>query len=462
MDAVFNCKVKSSTVPNIKWMKQITKTEYSNYVQQNNMPILSSSQVHSMGNDEILKSFYQQPSTPSPFELNSNKINADSSIFSINDLLNGDNIVDSNLDEDVEDLKLFSLNKESNKNARIKKSEQLKLDSSDESIHYITLTSSPLIDQQIIFNKNENNYIGKLIIKQANVKDTGIYVCFAGNIKGQSSRKSFLRVVPSQFSSVAVNELNDQLYKLMDKEKPVYKENIDLNQTINYQSIGILIVLLPVLLITTFSIASICYLKHINQNKSSEKKTIFSVLKSLFSSNDCNSNHDLIHDGYTTANSESFKRKKSKFSFTSASSVRTSSENGTTKSSLGSSLSTDSSSTTATTVAYYTTIPLLAEANNMKTINNCSPPKLPSTQPPSFQASLLNPDEKLMERCTSTPSMAYYKIMDNEIIGSDCTTHNNPRVPVRSDDTATCISTNSRLYYQLTPMPISNQFYRCA
>jgi hypothetical protein len=118
--------------------------------------------------------------------------------------------------------------------------------------------------------------------------------------------------------------------------------------------------------------------------------------------------------------------------------------------------------TTATTVAYYTTIPLLAEANNMKTINNCSPPNLPSTQPPSFQASLLNPDEKLMERCTSTPSMAYYKIMDNEIIGSDCTTHNNPRVPVRSDDTATCISTNSRLYYQLTPMPISNQFYRCA
>ena len=207
MEAVFNCKVKSNTLPNIKWMKQISKTEYSNYVQQNNVPILSSSQVHSMGNDEILKSFYQQPSTPSPYELNSNKMNVDSTIFSINDLLNNNaNIADSNLDDDADDLKLFSLSKETNKNSRIKKNEQLKSDSpSDESVHYITLTSSPMIDQQITFNKNENNYIGKLTIKQANVKDTGIYVCFAGNVKGQSSRKSFLRVVPSQFSSVAVN-----------------------------------------------------------------------------------------------------------------------------------------------------------------------------------------------------------------------------------------------------------------
>ena len=55
MNAEFNCKIRSITKPNIKWMKQISKSEYSNYVQQNNVnsvPILASSQVHSMGSDQ--------------------------------------------------------------------------------------------------------------------------------------------------------------------------------------------------------------------------------------------------------------------------------------------------------------------------------------------------------------------------------------------------------------------------
>lgn len=408
MDAVFNCKIKSANLPNIKWMKQISKTEYSNYVQQNNVPHLNS-------NDDILKNFYQQLTTQTPYAEPSDK-----NIFSINDLLSPN----SN-EEDSDDLKLFSLNKEVQTHKREQKIE------SDDSVHYITLTSSPLIDQQTTFNSKENLYISKLTIKQASVKDTGVYVCFSTSLQGSNTRKSFLRVVPSQYSSVAVDELHDQLSKLMNTKESKEEQT-------NYQSIGILIVLIPVLLITSFSVVSICYLKQLNQQKGAKKKSVLTAFKSI--ANCC-----------CKSQPNEFERKKSKFSF-SSSSVRTSgsSENGTTKSSLGSSLSTDSSSTTATTVAYYTTIPLLNDKCNQ------SPPKLPNSQPPSFQTPHLN-DDKLLERCTSTPSMAYYKIVDNEMIGGD--TLRRPLNNINEfNDTDTCVSTNSRLYYQLTPMPVVHHY----
>ncbi len=428
MNAIFNCKIKSNTQPNIKWMKQISKLEYSNYVQQNdiNLPLMQSSSLQGhTNNDDIVKNFYQQLSTQSPYvELKS----IDSSIFSINDLLssNENNVNEENGydDNDVDDLKLFSLKKEKN----IKKNNGIKREINDDSVHYITLTSSPFIDQQITYNKIEKYYVSKLMIKQASVKDTGTYVCFSDNFsKGTNNRKSFLRVLPSQYSPLAVNEFKNELNKLnmiQTSEKPI-----------NYQSIGILIIIIPVIVIVLFSFVSIYCLKRLNQNNTEKKpKNILSLLKVLFNSTICCCNKN---------NSDDFKRKK--MSFKSSSSMRTnSSENGTTKSSLGSSLSTDSTSTTATTVAYYTTIPLLRE-DSMS-----SPPKLPTTQPPSFQHSQLIKDEKILERCISTPSMAYYKIVDNELIGM-----NNSRQPIyfRPDDASTCVSTNSRLYYQLTPMP---------
>lgn len=244
--------------------------------------------------------------------------------------------------------------------------------------------------------------------------------------------------------------MSNQFTKLINSNVKSNNRN-DLESASNYQSLGFLIVIVPVLLVVSFSIISICYLKQMNHQKKSVNKTN-SVLKSLCACCVKPTNVALEEEDIN-----SFKRaKRSKFTgFTSASSVRTTSgsENGTTKSSLGSSLSTDSSSTTATTVAYYTTIPLLNENNQ------CSPPKLPSTQPPSFHNVNLNKDcSKLLERCTSTPSMAYYKIVDNDLIVDPVTRQPINTIRHVNDDTATCVSSNSRLYYQLTPLPVVHHY----
>ena len=97
------------------------------------------------------------------------------------------------------------------------------------------------------------------MIKQASVKDTGIYVCFSDNFsKGSNNRKSFLKVLPSQYSPLAVNEFKNELNKLnliQTSEKPI-----------NYQSIGILIIIVPVIVIVLFSFISIYCLKRPNCN----------------------------------------------------------------------------------------------------------------------------------------------------------------------------------------------------
>lgn len=136
--------------------------------------------------------------------------------------------------------------------------------------------------------------------------------------------------------------------------------------------------------------------------------------------------------------------------------------------SLGSSMS-DSSSTSATTVAYYATIPLLLE-NNVPS----SPPPLPNSQPPTFSPVFTNPksntinqnynrsiEEVNLPRAESTPSMAYYKIVDNELENCKLPQHENDRQVVSNEykldgDTTTC---SSRFYYQLAPN--GNINYNC-
>ena len=92
---------------------------------------------------------------------------------------------------------------------------------------------------------------------------------------------------------------------------------------------------------------------------------------------------------------------------------------------LQSSLSDSSSSITATTVAYYAAIPLLIENNN-----SSPPPPLPNSPPPTFSPSFslnsklntsspnYNFQASNLERVISTPSMAYYKIVDCDLM--DC------------------------------------------
>lgn len=133
-----------------------------------------------------------------------------------------------------------------------------------------------------------------------------------------------------------------------------------------------------------------------------------------------------------------------------------------------------SSSTTATTVAYYATIPLLAAADCQ--LNGGSPPPpLPQSQPPTFihspppsfhaatgyqhqATSTIDPrlvrnsqshqQPQQLSRTESTPSMAYYKIVDSDLMLNG----NKAPLAVDNDDTMTCVSAaTSRFYYQLTP-----------
>lgn len=88
MNVEFNCRIKSLTKPNIKWMKQISKLEYANYIVQNNLngensnigEIISEiKQAHKetqdfskSEEDEMLKSFYSA-TTLSPLSVIENR-----------------------------------------------------------------------------------------------------------------------------------------------------------------------------------------------------------------------------------------------------------------------------------------------------------------------------------------------------------------------------------------------------
>lgn len=472
MDAVFTCRIKSLTQPNIKWMKQITKAEYKNYVVQNNINInpelllgepasKPSDQVDS-SDDDMLKSFYSMSTLP-PLSIVEKPKKADSNLFdeiSINDLLT-ESLGSKNLKQDDFNFELYVPN-ESKQLKQSRNNINQMTPANDESVHYITLSSSPLITEKVTYNKEQSIYVSKLTIKQASVKDSGIYVCFGGS--SNTHRKSSLKVIPASRVQSNSNDLAS-LFKLQRAKTYMYENKAEAKfDAYSMQSIGLLIVLIPVFLITSFAIASICYLRRLDQQRSKKNGTKSSVslfnccAKSEKEKNESKASycccpilsHSLIQtfDDVEVGNHQ--KRSFNKNTLTSNMSDNQSLPCAT--NSMGSSLS-DSSSTTATTVAYYATIPLLLD-------NNSPPPPLPNSQPPTFSPNSLTksnqsyqmneytPERKRgcdLERTVSTPSMAYYKIVDSDMVNSF---NRNEKF---SEDAATCVSNNSRFYYQLTP-----------
>ena len=541
MDAVFNCTLASLTKP--KWMKQITRAEYKNYVIQNNPSELQLlSQLDKLNKpteskksddlldddemkstnindaDESIKGFYVM-STQSPLSPvgTVDKTNDETDIdLSLSDLIGKDKIDSIIKEEDNSDLnedskfnfELFMPKKNQNLNPTKLKPVSSNKKDEDQSggVHYITLSSSPLIIEKQILNKDQNYYINQLIIKQADVKDSGIYVCFGNNAK--IVRKAYLKVLPNNNNKMFSDNYDETLSKFkeilekqnsknikVNPEKPVQSTwSVLLN---SLQSFSLLVVLIPVLIICSFAIISICYLRHLdgqkkkNLNKKDQKSGCLQNIKScLFKSNKNEKSksgsgfsccccptyatHVLMHDNFsdeteTLSNNNKKLKLSSNMSSISSSTVDRNHHHTT----VGSTLT---NSTTATTVAYYTVqVPVV--------MCDSPPPPLPVTQPPHIlsntqniipiyqQNQYLNDSNEHdsstnssnkssnLERSVSTPSMAYYKIVDCDLIDwNSIKSKNESEIAANKDvENNLTSSTNSRLYYQLTSSKSTNQ-----
>ena len=301
-DAVFNCHIKNNddrrhtNMPTIKWMKQISRAEYADYIIQNNINEASGETQSSESNtenenenesasnergpsldeDDMLKSFYSASTLPPLhiLEKNSGYTDVDDT-FLLSDLMS---------DKLKKDEFNFDLYVPSEKSTANKAAKRLKPVTSggDESVHYITLSASPLISEQISYSAELNAYVSKLTIKRASVKDSGVYVCFGGDQTSYNYRKSYLRVMPpretTQNRPLPDEALHDlaSLFKQQQQRGKNYYNAPPFSQVAtdesplavdNTQSTSFLVVLIPVLLITAFAIASICYLKRMDDMK---------------------------------------------------------------------------------------------------------------------------------------------------------------------------------------------------
>lgn len=434
MDAILECRIKhsASNLPSVKWMKKINKFEYDNYVLQNNIDAVNQfntknihneqSEIHDMNEMYKLNTkspLYWPGQLPQENDLNKKP----SSFYSLSDLigLNGlNNKLDSIKSDDFGQL-------------NIKKRSIL---NSDESAHYITLTSSLSTEQKLKFNRKQGVYISQLIIKQATVKDTGVYVCF---LDGQKNGKAFLNVLPNHFEPNMDSFLNKPDLVL---NKP--KKLNDYFTKDNVQSIGMLIFLIPMLLITAFAIASICYLKNVNKmrKRNSQKSLgIFEVIKKCCQGKKSqlnNRNIEKIPNNKNYLTSTMINNKSPEFykSHNKSHNNKSCSEAGRTTNTSFS----DTSLTSANTVPYYATVPLL---------ENSPPPPLPNTQPPCYK----NSENSNLVRSESTPSMAYYKIVENELFNNEEELATLPNVQ------NSCENQNSnRVYYQVAPNYINNSY----
>lgn len=469
MDAVFTCKVKSTHKPSIKWMKQISKIEYTNYVIQNSNTDLSKNK--DLLNDDF-RSLYLFNSLPSLSFVEKNKPNQNDNSF-ISELITGN---DENLNKDEPNFEFFIPNN-ANFGATTKKVET----TSDDSIHYITLTSSPSIIQKFSYDRINNYYIGQLTIKKASIKESGIYVCFGETNDGYSYRKSYLNVIPmiETFENLYPKNLYDtkNTYNYKDaihfNNKPVIVTKANLNDNFNtIQSIGYIIIGVPVILISLFALISICYLKKMenskNYSKSQPKSSILVLLKSMFKSKQFQDQNSEKFDS-RNFNDNSYDEKKMNSYAKNTLSTSVSSENTNTLQCITSSLATSmTDSLSNTTVAYYATIPLLAE-------NGALPPPLPNSQPPTFSPILTNSTSTKhsgqtnnIKRTESNSSMAYYKIVDSESIP-----FNNANFKYLNENDQQVVTeykldqskNSNRLYFQLAPVcnnvrSFSNTFNR--
>lgn len=450
MDAVFTCKVKSTYKPNIKWMKQISKVEYTNYVIQNaNNDLLKNKEL----NSDDIRSLYVFNSLPS---LNFVEKNSHTGDTFLNDLITGKD----NMNKDELNFEFFVPN---NFGPTTKKIET----KNDDSIHYITLSSSSSIIQKFSYDRINNYYISQLTIKQASVKDSGIYVCFGETNNGYSYRKSHLKVMPvlkpieTFYSNDLYNTYKKSNYKddIFFNNKPMDTTRTNLNHNfMTIQSIGYIIIGIPVFLISLFALISICYLKKIENlkdNQNSESKNYLAYLfKSIFKSNKtkqekfCPASRTLIDNSYDEKKMNSYAKNTL--------STSASSEHTNTLQCISSSLATSmSDSSSETTVAYYATIPLLVE-------NGISPPPLPNSQPPTFSPALANSTSVKfygqtndLKRTESNSSMAYYKIVDSQSIAfnkANCKYSSENDQQVVTEYNLDESKNSNRFYFQLAPV----------
>ena len=224
MSAELSCRVKSLTKPSIKWMKQISKSEYANYIVQNSAnsenlsvelanigkQLSASSQDSKLKfpsvdaiDEDVLKSFYAA-STLSPLAIVEKPRRADDHVADFDETLLLSDLMSQELGakSSVNDEFNFELLVPNEKSAgrvlrKTKNTARLSTGTGDESVHYITLSSSPLITEQLI-KEQGNYYLSKLTIRQASVKDSGVYVCFGDVADAYTHRKSYLKVLPSK------------------------------------------------------------------------------------------------------------------------------------------------------------------------------------------------------------------------------------------------------------------------
>ncbi|RNA06547.1 fibroblast growth factor receptor-like 1 [Brachionus plicatilis] len=457
MDAIFTCKVKSTYKPNIKWMKQISKAEYTNYVIQNsNNDLLKNKEL----NSDDLRSLYVFNSLPSLKFVEKNPQTSGYDDTFLNELITGKD----NSNKEELDFEFFVPN-DANFGSTTKKIET----KHDDSIHYITLSSSPSIVQKFSYDRINDYYISQLTIKQASVKESGIYVCFGATNNGYSYRKSYLKVVPivkpiqSFYPNNFYNSFKKDNYKddIYFNNKPVVTTRASVNDNfMTIQSIGYIIIGVPVLLISIFALISICYLKKIeslkNGKKCEKKNSTFGLFKNWFKSNQLPKNTEKFGPTSRTLMDSSYDEKKMNSYAKNTLSTSASSEHTNTLQCVTSSLATSmSDSSSETTVAYYATIPLLTE-------NGISPPPLPNSQPPTFSPVLANPTSakyygqtNQLKRVESNSSMAYYKIVDSESVPFN---HQNCKYSNENDQQIVTEykldeSTNTnRFYFQLAPV----------
>lgn len=278
-------------------MKQISKSEYKNYIIEetelgNKQTMLSKSRLISTGNnDDDLNNFFALSTLPSlgGVKLNSRSTGSEESVY-LADLMGGSREKSPSQRSTGEDFDFFipssNVEKKSSFEAYLnriglkKDSDYHSTDNSaavdDESSHYITL-SSPQVEERLSYDPERNVYVSQLILKNAQIKDSGVYVCFgaAGN-NGYSYRKSHLKVIPSilHYKDFPFNYADLDEVKLPEKSSGVNKQQQHQQPSLfNFQSIGFFIILAPVVVITLLALVSICYLRKLDSSKTKTTRT---------------------------------------------------------------------------------------------------------------------------------------------------------------------------------------------
>ena len=519
-DVVLTCRHSFSSAPaaqSLKWMKQISRAEYKNYVSQNSAASSSSSstsllqqQQHQQQqrvpeqlslqdfNAEIQSLYTMSTPASSPALLSaSNNANAVDDVNTDDDddddggkLIPDMFSVDDNDNDESDDLLLngrFRFEQASdNVDGKQKRSatetrrrrrrhatreqfetlqgeardvkeeeeqqqqEQQENDTDDEdageeeSVHYITLHSSPLIVQTT--TNSGGVHTNRLLIRQADVKDAGIYVCLADQAT-KIVRKAYVRVLPSPTvtHTSPINPTINQQVSIDDSQPKWHKEVSSSNSNANggsMQIIGVVLILVPVVLTCVLALGAICFLRHLVEQRAAlliKSQQLKHHQRHDDLERQVGDDNDDDDDGEDT---NSQKQATTTTTTTMTTTTRKASRSlGTTSSSSSS----DTSSTTATTLAFHYANAATAAAAAGAAVKGSPAPPLPNSQPPTFKSLQVNSSsssssnngndataslymngttnassvygcERRLSRAESTPSMAYYKIVDCDLI----------------------------------------------